>query len=78
MPRANDAALEQRKGRLDGIRMNVAMRVLSRVINRAMLVVPEFVERPRIDSQLIGHNHFHVTADVRVDDLVNSAHKTNM
>ena len=33
------------------------------------------VERPRIDSGLVGHNHFDVAADVRVD---NFAHRRGL
>lgn len=69
MPRTNNAPLEQREGRLNGIGVNIAVSVFAGVINRAVLAAVEFINRPRVDCGLIRHNHFHVAADVGVDNL---------
>src|SRR6266704_2867400 len=69
MPRSHNAALEQRKSRFDGIRVNIAMRVLSGVIDRAVLFLLESIERPRVNRGFVRHNHFNVPTDVRLDNL---------
>src|SRR2546427_12248115 len=51
MPRAHNATFEQRKGRFHGVGMNVAMRVLLRVIDSPVKVLLHLVERPRIDGR---------------------------
>ncbi len=69
MPCPNDAALEQREGRFHGVCVNVAVSVLSGVIDRAMLVSLHFVEREGIDRRFIRHNHFDVASKVLVNDF---------
>src|SRR2546429_7568131 len=71
MPRSKDAALEQAEGRFDGIGMYIAMRVFAGMIDSLVKVLLHLVERPRIDGGFIGHNHFDVTPDVRIDDIPN-------
>ena len=65
MPRSNDAALEQGERRFHGVRVNVAMRVLAGVVDRAMLGLLHLVQRPRIDRGFIRHNHFDMASHVR-------------
>lgn len=70
MPRAHDAALEQGECRFDGIGVNVAVGIFLRVVNRLVARAHVF-ECPRIDSGFVGQNHFHVVANVGVDNLLN-------
>jgi hypothetical protein len=48
MPCSHDALLEQGEGRLDGVRVNVAVRVLARMIDGFMEILLHFIERPRV------------------------------
>jgi hypothetical protein len=70
MPRAHNAALEQRESGFYSVRMNVAVRVFPRVVNRFVLALLHVVERPRIDSGFVGQNHFHMAANIGVDNLL--------
>ena len=72
MPRPNDAALKQGKGRLDCIRVNVAVSVLARVIDRAMLVSLHFVQRERVDRGFIREDDFNVASQIGFDDPAHS------
>src|SRR5713226_3550652 len=69
MPCAHNAALETRKGRFHGVCMHGAVRILPRVIYSPMQVLLHFIERPRVDSGFVGHNHFDVAPDVSIDNL---------
>src|SRR5438067_12076254 len=69
MPCTNNAALEQRESRFHGIGVNVAVRIFTGMVDGLVEVLLHFVECPRINSGFIGHNDFHMTADVRVDNL---------
>src|SRR6266849_6696894 len=69
MPRPNDAALEQAECGFDGIGMNVAMRVLPCVVDRAVLFPLNPGERPRVDLRFVRHNDFHTRTQVVVDNL---------
>src|ERR1700730_1261317 len=69
MPRSNDAALEQRECRFNGVRMNVAVCVLARVINRAMLIRLHLIECPRIDCGFVSYDHFNMAPEIRVDNV---------
>ena len=70
MPRSHDTAFEQGECRLHSVGMNVAVRVLLRVIDRAVLAGIHVIQRPRIDRRFIGHNNFDVAANVRADNLL--------
>ena len=72
MPRSNDAALEKREGRFHGVCVNVAVSVFLGVVDRVVLVLLNLVERARVDRGFVGHDDFHVAADIGVDDLSNS------
>src|SRR5260370_42680930 len=72
MPRANNAALEKRERRFYGVRMYVAMRVCSRVVHSPMQVLLHLIECPRVNSRFIGHNDFHMTANIGIDNLPHS------
>lgn len=72
MPCAHNAAFEQGKGRFHCVGMNVSMGIVLRVVNRAVEVLLHFVERPRINSRLVGDNHFDMAPDVRLDNLADS------
>src|SRR6266478_2810508 len=69
MPRAYNAALEKRESRFHGVCVHVAMNVLLGVIDRLMDFFLHVIECPRIDSGFVCHNHFHVPADVGIDNL---------
>src|SRR5882762_11019959 len=69
MPRAHNAALKQGECRFHGVRVNVAVSVFPRVVNRLVLALLHGIKRPRVDSGFVGKNHFHMAADVRVDNL---------
>src|SRR5258707_1816878 len=71
MPRPNNAALQKRESRFHGVCVYVAMRVFPRVIDGLVQALLHFVECPRIDSGFIGHNHFHVRADISIDNFAN-------
>ncbi len=72
MPRSHDAALQQREGRFYGVSVNVAVSIFAGVIDRAMFVLLNLVERPRVDARFVGHNHFDVTSEIGFDDLAHS------
>src|SRR5882672_406921 len=69
MPRAENAALEKREGRFHGVCMHIAMHIFPRVIDGLMDFLLHVIERPRIDSGLVSHNHFDVCSDVGVDNF---------
>src|SRR5947209_5249177 len=69
MPRAHNAALEQREGGFHSVGVNIAMRVLFGVIDSPVQVLLHFIECPRVDLRFIGHNHFYMAANVGVDNL---------
>ena len=69
MPRSDNAALEQGERRLDGVGVNVTVRVLAGMVDRAVLFALQLVERPRVDRGFIGHNDFYAAADVSLDDF---------
>jgi len=73
MPRAHDAALEKRERGFNGIGVNVAVSVLARMIDRAMLLTLHFVQRERVDRGFVRHNHFDVATEIGVDDLAHSS-----
>jgi len=72
MPRTHDAALEQGERRFHGVSVNVSVRVFSRVIDSLMQVLLHLIERVRIDGGFISQNHFHMAANVCVDDVPHS------
>src|SRR5439155_9860281 len=45
---------------------------LTGMVDSLMKILLHLVERPRIDSRFIGHNHFDVAADVGIDNLAHS------
>src|SRR5438552_2277311 len=61
MPRAHNAALEQRESRFHGICVNIAMGVFPRVIDGLVKVLLHLVESVWIDSRFVGHNHFYMS-----------------
>lgn len=70
MPRADNAALQQREGRFDSVGRHHAVNVdASRVIDRFMLAStdPRFNHGLRVAGAVIGHNNFHIFADVLLD-----------
>ena len=69
MPRSNDAPLEQAESGFNGISMNVAVGVMSRVVNRAMFGALHFIQREWIDGRFVRQNYFHMTTDVCIDDF---------
>ncbi len=69
MPRSNDTALEQAECGFDGIGVNVAMRIVPCVVDRAVLFPLNLGECPRIDLRFVRHNDFHPRAQVVVDNL---------
>src|ERR1700689_2510580 len=69
MPRADNAALQKREGRLNCVRVNVTMGILSSVIDRFVFLFLYLVEGVRIDSRFVGKNDFHRSADVCGNDL---------
>ena len=69
MPRAHNAALEKRESRFHGVCMHVAMNIFPRVIDGFVDFFMHVIERPRIDGRFIGHNHFDMRPDVRIDDF---------
>src|SRR2546429_3890257 len=69
MPCPHNTTLEKRECGFDCISVNVAMRVLAGMVDSLVKILLHLVERPRIDSRFIRHNHFHMTADVGVDNL---------
>src|SRR6266478_1918799 len=72
MPCAHNAALEQRESRFHGVSVHITVSVFLRVIDGLVKVFLHLVERPRIDSRFVGHNHFHVAPNVSVDNLADS------
>ena len=69
MPRSHNAALEQGESRFHGIRVNVAVGVVLGMVNRSVEVLLHLVQRPRIDSRFVSNNHFHMAAEIRIDNL---------
>ena len=72
MPRAQDSALQERERRFNAIRSHVAIDVDS------VLVADRFVgrfavaglrQRVGVDAEFIGHNDFHICANVVLDVL---------
>src|SRR5882762_6993104 len=72
MPRAYNAALEKREGRFHGISVNIAVGVFAGMVNGLVQVLLHVVERVRINSRFIRHNHFDVTPKVHVHDVADS------
>src|SRR5271168_1205218 len=69
MPRSYNTALEQRECRFNGIGVNIAVCILARMVDGFVNAALQFVQGPRIDGRFVGHNHFHMPANVRVDNL---------
>lgn len=70
MPRTHHAALEQAKSGLDGVGVNVAHNI------RLLTVIDDLVPRDsrllhsdRMRSEIVGHNHVNIFADVLADKL---------
>src|ERR1035441_4603212 len=69
MPRSDNAAFEQRKGRFYGISVNVGSgpHILPRAMGNGL--VPRFADRLAIGTVFIGHNYVNVLGDVVLDKL---------
>ena len=81
MPRSDDATLEQRKSRFNGIGVNVAVSILAGVVDCAVLVLLNLIERPRVDARFVGHNHFdtpRLRSRKSAEDEVRSAYKVGI
>src|SRR5713226_156149 len=69
MPRSYDATLEKREGTFHCVCVNVARHIVLGVADRAMLFLLNLIQCPWVDLGFIRHNHFHGSADVRLDDF---------
>jgi|ERR1700721_505255 len=76
VPRSDDAALQERERRFNGVSVNVAINVMtSAVIDGLMALTSEasFVHRKRICGEVVGDNHFYFGTDVVFDVLRESS-----
>src|SRR5216683_1090136 len=69
MPRSHDSALEQAESGFHGVCVYVPMSIFPRVIDGLVKVLLHLVERPRVDSRFVRHNHFYVAPNVGVDNF---------
>lgn len=72
VPSADDAALEQGKGRLNGIGVNVSNDILFGVADGLMELLLVHGEGIGIDLRFIGDDYFHIFANVVCHDLADS------
>src|SRR6266567_2669979 len=72
MPRAHNAALEQRESRFHGVCVHVTVSILAGMIDSLVKVLLHFVESVRINLGFIRHNDFDVATNVCVDDVADS------
>jgi hypothetical protein len=70
MPRAHDTALEQAERRFHGVRVDIAVRVLTNVIDSLVLSAIHVIECPRVDRRLVGQNHFDMANNVGLNDCL--------
>jgi len=72
MPRAQDAALQEREGGFDSVRGNVAVHVnLGSVVDRFVLffIVPGQLDCIWVGRKVVSHDDFHILANVLFDVL---------
>lgn len=72
MPRSDDATLQKREGRLNRIRVEVAIYILFRTVIHDMMLLRGhrgFSHRGRVGHEIIGHDYVNVSRDVVADVL---------
>jgi hypothetical protein len=69
MPVPTMPRLSREKARFHGICVNIAVRVVLRMVDGLVKVFLHLVQRPRVDCRFVGHNHFYAAPDVLVDNL---------
>lgn len=76
MPRSDDAALQERKGRLDGVCVELVVYILlCAMVYYVMLCCwhRSLAESSRISNEIIRHNHVNIGGDILADVLRQSA-----
>ena len=72
MPRANDAALQERESRFDAVRGNVAVNIDPGAVIDCLVLragVSGQLNCTWVGSQIVSHNHMHVVANILSDVL---------
>src|SRR6202040_3991479 len=72
MPRAENAALQQRERGFDGVRVNVALHVNLEAVTNGFVAtfLPQLLRCASIGVKVVGEKHVHVLADVLVNELL--------